>query len=126
MEICKRSATVKPTKVRGNPTMINKPDGTGRLTLINTDAGYFTISQLAAHIGISKDGLCGRVERFGWHSQRIWEPLHTECMADETGNAEYKALSEKSRKDRLALISRPGKYDYICSNGCDNVLEVCR
>ena len=111
-----------PTKVI-NTKMVNKDDRTGRLVLVNTDAGYFTIAQLAKIIGVSKDGLRGRVERFGWHSQRIWEPLHKECTADDSGNAEWRKLGTKPRDYNMNKVTPVGIYDNLYHvGGCDNLL----
>ena len=113
---------MKPTKIIST-TMINKPDKTGRLLQLHTDAGTLTVDQLAKHLGMSRDALRGRADRHGWLSPRLFNPLNRNCVHDARGNAEWHALSGRKREYNLERITQPGIYDHIYhSGGCDNVL----
>lgn len=114
---------MKPTRIIGEPKMTTKPDGTGRLIILNTDAGYMTVAQLAKAIGLSRDGVRGRAERFGWKSPRLFEPIHVDCKSDDSGNEEWRALGNRARNENLEKCRPIGTYDHIYhSGGCENVI----
>jgi hypothetical protein len=70
---------------------------------LETDAGTFTVTELADVLAVSKSTLYNRARDAGdWTAPEVMAELN----ADKSGNAEYRALGKVARTENLAKISK--------------------
>lgn len=114
---------MKPTRIIKEPGEKIITDSAGRkarvIGLTCDDGQTYTVPELAKLIGISNHTLYRRIDLYGWKHRNVLAPpmpkgLTIDGVKQNThqeGSPEWRSLSGRERRRRLASIPGPGLFE---------------